>query len=546
MFDFADDRLNGIFAQMFPAGARTAPSGRARHDVVPMVIERDPATRRITRVETQPHDTPEALALIERLLHLESTLERPTPPSGEGQISIGPGAARGPETGCAATAPAPQAQPATAPNQAVASPWLGDAIKRYGEQQVRTKKMSQNTLDYSHLPSLRVFRELISDSRRLDGDEDTAGTWDIRLADITPARIDAFLEQFWTFPSRQGRRPDKADAKEVLAQGGPPQSEENVLKRLGHVRQLFENLVKRDELDKRVLGTLKAEIEDIDRGNRDAASGSNILADPDHLDEDDGYVAFTADETKRLFNPEVYVAHAAGHAARYFIPLLGRYTAGRLNEIAQATVQDVRLVHGIPCLCVTSNERHATGDVQSVVLRTKTKRKRLKTKAGRRVLPLHPELIRLGFLEYVEERKQGGHRFLFDLRWSKKDGFGKYPGRDFQTLSKAVGVWSLRRKVFHSFRSTLAQELEATKLDGTLIDRVLGHAIPTVRARHYSRNSDGTTMPLQVVLDALCEIPGMPALPPWGAVARAKRRQLRRLCTLDVAPDGAEAPRTEA
>lgn len=86
----------------------------------------------------------------------------------------------------------------------------------------------------------------------------------------------------------------------------------------------------------------------------------------------------------RLFDPQVYVAHTAGHAARYFIPVLGRYSAARLNELAQATVQDVRMVQGIACLCVTSNERGDTRAVQTVVLRTK----RLKTKAGQRVLPL--------------------------------------------------------------------------------------------------------------------------------------------------------------
>jgi hypothetical protein len=131
MFDFADDRLNGIFARTLSVGASAARPSRGRHEVAPMVIERDPATQRITRIETQPRDTPEVLALIERLLHRDTTAERSRPARDERQVPIGPGAAADPEPGCdaAASPPRPQARPAAEQDQPVASPWLGDAIK---------------------------------------------------------------------------------------------------------------------------------------------------------------------------------------------------------------------------------------------------------------------------------------------------------------------------------------------------------------------------------------------------------------------------------
>ena len=33
------------------------------------------------------------------------------------------------------------------------------------------------------------------------------------LLEITPARVGTFIETFWKFPTRQGKRPDSADAK---------------------------------------------------------------------------------------------------------------------------------------------------------------------------------------------------------------------------------------------------------------------------------------------------------------------------------------------
>ena len=85
------------------------------------------------------------------------------------------------------------------------------------------------------------------------------------------------------------------------------------------------------------------------------------------------------------------------------------------------------------------------------------------------------------------------HEWLWKgLKWSDKEGFGKYPGRDFAGLTKAAGVYVRRRKVFHSFRSTFHQALQKVPLEGVLIDLLLGHEVAETRFKNYARREDGT------------------------------------------------------
>jgi len=508
------DRLDAILGGLFKSPAGNSSSAVDSRLATPMVIERDPVTRRITRIETHPHDTPQAVELIGQMLRDEREAER---------------AQRLADSSAIASVPTVQ-PPAASFDIGSSGPskrWLGDAITSYLEHLARKGKHSENTLFYTHAPSLRLFRELISDKRLAFGPDGVDGNWDIALGDITPDRLDNFVACFWKFPARQGKRPAHADAKELLVSGGEAQSRDNVLKRLKHIQGLLSWLAARSEVDAAVPDRLQAELAGMVNDSREGSGQALDYGDGDDGTlEEDGYVAFSADDRKRLFHPQVYAAHAAGDAARYWIPVLARFTGCRLNEIAQASVRDVRTLGGIPCLFVTSFERDANGQVVPV----EERKKRVKTKAGRRTIPLHSEVLRLGFLDFVEERRKGGGSSLFDLKWFAKDGFGKYPGRDFSLLSKAVGVWERKRKVFHSFRATINQELEAADLDGTLIDRFLGHSVHTVREKHYNRNREGQTLPLRRVFEALSRIPAGIEIPSWNEVRAAPRRHLKSIC----------------
>ena len=247
-------------------------------------------------------------------------------------------------------------------------------------------------------------------------------------------------------------------------------------------------------------------------------------------------MAFTAEEVQRLFGGPEFVVHAAQNAARYWVPLLGLEAGLRINEAAQLRVRDFRELEKIWCVVVTASRLSQSGQRTPI-----DRRQRIKTFAGRRMLPLHPQLIKLGLLDYVEQRKAAGKEFLFDLSWFAKPGFGHYPTRDFALLTKATGVHQNKRKVHHSFRSGLSQELEKHGLIDSLIDRFLGHKVRTIRARHYGRNSVGVTLPLQQVHEALCKVDFGVQIPAWKDVEVAPRRHQKKLRRSDESPPTAES-----
>ena len=79
----------------------------------------------------------------------------------------------------------------------------------------------------------------------------------------------------------------------------------------------------------------------------------------------------------------------AGNDAAYWIPLFGMFTGARLSEIAQLRTSDILLANEIPTLSISN-----MGANQQV-----------KTSASIRTIPIHSELIRLGFIDYAQNIK---------------------------------------------------------------------------------------------------------------------------------------------
>lgn len=116
--------------------------------------------------------------------------------------------------------------------------------------------------------------------------------------------------------------------------------------------------------------------------------------------------AKNSDTERKPFSPEqarlIYTElteNPSGHVRKdshKWGMLLGMFTGARLNEICQLDIADVQLDGDTWFLNITDE-----GDDN----------KRVKTKAGRRKVPLHSELIRLGFLDFVESRRKGVRLF---------------------------------------------------------------------------------------------------------------------------------------
>lgn len=115
--------------------------------------------------------------------------------------------------------------------------------------------------------------------------------------------------------------------------------------------------------------------------------------------------AFTAQELKRLFEgPEMKsFAMVEQDHCKFWLPLIGLYTGARVNEICQLIPQGhIRQEAGIWLFDFTED---GEGDDRI--------RRSLKNAPSVRTVPIHPHLIELGFLDYVESVKRSGSKLLF-------------------------------------------------------------------------------------------------------------------------------------
>ena len=118
--------------------------------------------------------------------------------------------------------------------------------------------------------------------------------------------------------------------------------------------------------------------------------------------------AFRKDELKRLFEGPEYEAFAEDPktASEYWLPLIGLYTGARVNEICQLNPQcDIRHEDGIWFLDFTEESEADERVTKSV-----------KTAGSKRKVPVHPQLLGLGFLSYVETVSKQGATILF-AKW---------------------------------------------------------------------------------------------------------------------------------
>ncbi|MET3855393.1 integrase [Rhizobium sp. OAE497] len=151
-------------------------------------------------------------------------------------------------------------------------------------------------------------------------------------------------------------------------------------------------------------------------------------------------------------------------------PLIGIYTGARLNEICQLEIADMREQDGIWCFDI-----NADGDGKHV-----------KTEASKRLVPIHRQLIQLGFLDYIEERrKQKQPKVFSDFSYSAQNGWGRNLGRWFnERFLPALGL-KAKGQSFHSLRHTANTRLLQANVEITLVKSLIGHEQDGMTVKQY-------------------------------------------------------------
>ncbi|MEQ8042386.1 site-specific integrase [Xanthomonas hortorum] len=183
-----------------------------------------------------------------------------------------------------------------------------------------------------------------------------------------------------------------------------------------------------------------------------------------------GFKAYDAHQVQALFAPAAF--EGLPLAARW-ASLIGLYTGARASEVGQLLTADVVEDGGIPCVQISDEGEH----------------QKVKTDVSLRTVPIHPDLLALGFLGWVEQARAKGQERLFPAaKADAKNGQGNWISKAFSRHLTEVGKnWPTAKRGFHSLRKTLIQELQGAGVVSELRAQLVGHELDDEHHITYSR-----------------------------------------------------------
>ena len=195
-------------------------------------------------------------------------------------------------------------------------------------------------------------------------------------------------------------------------------------------------------------------------------------------------LSFDRYDLATLLNLDALKTEARKHPWRFWLPLLGRATGARLEELCQLRVDDFIEQQGMQCIRIDDSREGQN----------------LKNSSSRRMLPLHPTLIDLGLLQHVESVRSTGADRLFPELEAVRGKLGHAPSKWFGRYKAKLGITD-PRKTFHSFRHTFIDDLRDAGVQDSLIKRMVGHEDSSVTFGIY-----GSRTPIKAMAEALTHI----------------------------------------
>lgn len=193
----------------------------------------------------------------------------------------------------------------------------------------------------------------------------------------------------------------------------------------------------------------------------------------DNVPADQKRFPWSNDQLKGFFEGKFYRSCAPGvpnpydkpdRSWRFWLPLIMLFTGARPNEIAQLHVADVRKtpkdVWFLDC-----NECDEDG-------------KSLKTPKSKRRVPLHPKLIQIGFLAFVDKRRtsvgENGPRLFYELKPNRYNNHAWYAAKRLNeafipaeiVLDERQSLYSLRHNVRDALRRVSASDEALSAIAG--------------------------------------------------------------------------------
>lgn len=193
-------------------------------------------------------------------------------------------------------------------------------------------------------------------------------------------------------------------------------------------------------------------------------------------------------------------------AAAYWLPLLALFTGARLEEIGQLRVADVQR-HEYP----DQDGKMLAGWFLHITENTdeRGQANRIKNAASERLVPVHPEIERLGFITYVQKLSDQGGRVFPDLKANIYGRLTAKWGEWFGRYMRTVCGVADKRKVFHSFRHTFKDYTRRANITESIQRQLMGHSGKDV-ADDYGSGYDLHAMSMAM---ASYKVPGLTIRP---------------------------------
>ena len=187
---------------------------------------------------------------------------------------------------------------------------------------------------------------------------------------------------------------------------------------------------------------------------------------------------YSNEQLLEMFNPKY--TYFKKHPDAFWVCMIALFTGARANSAITLQYDDVIEKDGIWCINFTEN--HPI--------------KHLKNEASERIVPIHPQLLDLGFVDYVKRRQTAlsakGTDFIFPKCQTKNGTYNsRYTVRVILNFLQEIGVKSGTKDSydFHSFRKNASIAMQNAGIIATFINDIIGWEGKTTMEQSYSNHT---------------------------------------------------------
>ncbi|MCK0751295.1 site-specific integrase [Chromohalobacter japonicus] len=197
---------------------------------------------------------------------------------------------------------------------------------------------------------------------------------------------------------------------------------------------------------------------------------------------------FQVSDLKAIFHAPVFTGCKSLHHWRqpgtliprnsgmFWTPLISLFSGMRMGEVLQLYVSDIREDQGIHYIDINDAGQD----------------KSLKTSSSSRTVPVHDELIRLGFLDHVQLMHQQGSQRLFpDMEMGNDGYYSSVYSKRFRALLDHLKI-KHGKNSFHSFRHNFEDACRNSGISKEVMDALQGHTEAGMSGRYGSGYALGT------------------------------------------------------